>query len=146
MDIRGVTLEDLEQIKQDYLNYFNLKEGSEWTKEKIDRRFKQLVERYDYIGLGLYVDHVLVGFALGCYEQFDDMLITKLNELFISSSHQSKGYGTKLLKEYEAYSKRGGAVRIQLESANDKVHRRFYNQMNQFLDASSNVLKAKSLN
>lgn len=146
MEIKAVTLSDLEDIKKDYLEYFNQKENAEWTKDRVNRRFKQLVERYDYLGIGLYLEQDLVGFALGCYEQYDDILVTKLNELFIVSKHQSKGYGTKLLKAYEARAKQGGAVRIQLESANDKAHHRFYNQMNEFLDASNNVLKAKSLN
>lgn len=145
MEINKINIKDLETIKQSYADYFNKHEEAEWTKEKVDRRFKQLVERFDYIGLGLYIEEKLIGFALGCYEQFEDILISKLNELFIITEYQSKGYGSKLLKAFETHSKTGGAIRIQLESANDEIHNRFYNKMNGYSDANNNVLKAKSL-
>lgn len=146
MIIEKIELKDLEMIKHKYRQYFNEFEDAKWNVERVDRRFKQLVERYDYIGLGLYIDNELIGFAMGCFEQFEDILISKLNELFISANHQSKGYGTKLLKAFESFSKEGGAVRIQLESANDEQHNHFYNEMNNYSDANNNVLKAKSLN
>jgi len=42
-------------------------------------------------------------------------------------------------------SKKKGAFRIQLESANDETHHRFYNERNNYQDASNNILKSKQL-
>lgn len=145
MEIREIDLKDLNNIKQEYMDYFNTYEEAEWTIQKVEKRFHQLVKRYDYVGIGCYDNNKLIGFAVGALSQFDDGIVTLLNELFIIKSYQSKGYGSKLLKEYERISKEKGAFLIQLESANDEIHRRFYNEIHDFKDASNNILKSKLL-
>lgn len=143
MEIKDVKLMDVLTLKKDYLDYFNEIEGSEWTLDKVERRMKQLVKRFDYIGKGIYLEHKLIGFALGQIEQFDDGLVVRLNELFMIKEEQSKGYGTKLLNEFEQYAKDKGCFLIQLETANDTSHHRFYNEINSYKDANNNILKSK---
>lgn len=145
MEIKDIKLEDLMQFKEVYRNYFNTYEDACWTDETVTRKFFQLVNRYDYLGLGLYNDQIMIGFAVGQLIQFDDGLVALLNELFVIKSMQSKGFGSKLLKAFEDLAKNKGAFRIQLESANDHMHHRFYNELNHYLDTNSNILKAKSL-
>ena len=145
MNIIEIGLTELNEIIEDYIYYFNNYEESEWTNDKVVKKFRQLVNREDYLGLGLYIEDELKGFAVGSLSQFDDGNIVLLNELFISKELQSKGMGSKLLKEFEKLAKDKGAFRIQLESANDEIHRRFYNDMHNFQDANSNLIKAKML-
>lgn len=145
MEIKPIVYTDLLPIVPEYIHYFNTYEEAEWNDERVLRKFKQLVNRFDYMGLGLFVEGTIKGFAVGSLVQFDDGIISLLNELFVSHNMQNKGYGTKLLKAFESYSKEKGAFRIQLESANDDIHHRFYNKQNYYQDANNNILKAKAL-
>jgi len=145
MKIKNIENKDLKSIEKEYLHYFNEYEDSEWDIPRVQRKFKQLTDRYDYCGLGLYENDKLIGFAIGVLSQFDDGIIAILNELFIIHEMQSKGYGSKLLKAFEEETKRRGAFRIQLESANDEIHHRFYNEMNEYQDTNNNIIKAKGL-
>lgn len=145
MHVREINLIDIMTISDDYILYFNKYEESEWTEELVLRKFKQLIERYDYLGIGLYENDKMIGFAVGNLLQFDDGIISMLNELFVIKEYQSKGYGTYLLHEFEKLSKSKFAFRIQLESANDDIHHRFYNKKNEFKNASNNILKSKAL-
>ena len=145
MDIREIKLSDLDLIIDKYIEYFNNYEDSEWTNEKVQRKFKQLVNREDYLGLGIYKENEMIGFSVGALSQFDDGLICMLNELFMIKDYQSQGFGSKLITEFEKLAKEKGAFRIQLESANDGIHRRFYNEMHKYQDAQNNILKSKAL-
>lgn len=144
MIIKKIGLEDILEISKDYLYYFNQVEGDGWGLESVERRLKQLVVRFDYFGLGIYINDKLIGFAVGNLSQFDDGLVAHLNEIFISRDFQSKGYGSKLLIAFEDQAKKLGAFRIQLEAADDDIHHRFYNDRHNFKDTRSNVIKGKA--
>lgn len=145
MKIIDIDYDQLIEIRADYMDYFNHEEDATWNEEKLKRRFRQLTERFDYIGLGLYDKDKLLGFCIGALAQFDDGLIALVNEIFIGKNSQSKGYGSKLLKAFEEKAKALGAFRIQLEAANDDIHHRFYNLHHDYKDAKTNVLKSKAL-
>lgn len=145
MEFKSITLEDLHHITKDYIHYFNKYEDSMWNEDTIKRKFKQLCLKEDYYGIGLYDQSQLIGFAVGNLIQFDDGLIAYLSELFIIKEYQNKGLGTKLLQEFERVSKALGAFRIQLESANDDIHHRFYNKQNSYQDATTQIFKSKAL-
>ena len=140
MYIKDIILKDIIEITKDYIDYFNRFEKSEWDESKVERKFQQLVERFDYVGLGIYVDDKIIGFCVGALSQFDDGLIALLNEIYIIKEKQSKGYGSKLLNSFEEKMFSLGAFRIQLESANDGIHNKFYNEMHDYIDDKNNIL------
>jgi GNAT superfamily N-acetyltransferase len=145
MLIKNIGLEDILEIAKDYRDYFNQVEGDGWSLEFVERRFKQLVVRFDYFGMGIYLNDKIIGFAVGNLSQFDDGLVAHLNEIFICRDFQSKGYGSKLLIAFEDLARDKGAFRIQLEAADDDIHHRFYNDRHNFIDTRSNVIKGKAL-
>jgi GNAT superfamily N-acetyltransferase len=145
MNIREIYFDDIKEIAKEYLNYFNHFEGADWHEKDVIRRLRQLTERFDYFGLGIYENGKMIGFCVGCLSQFDDGIIALLNEIFIIKSFQSKGYGSKLIKAFEDKAKSLGAFRIQLEAADDNIHRRFYNDYHQYKDTRSNIIKGKAL-
>jgi len=145
MYIKDIILKDIIEITKDYIDYFNRFEKSEWDESKVERKFQQLVERFDYVGLGIYLDDKIIGFCVGALSQFDDGLIALLNEIYIIKEKQSKGYGSKLLNSFEEKMFSLGAFRIQLESANDGIHNKFYNEMHDYIDDKNNILKSKNL-
>jgi GNAT superfamily N-acetyltransferase len=145
MITKKINLEDLNHMCASYIEYFNNDENGKWTVKTVIKRFRQLVLREDYFGLGLFDNNQIIGFAVGCLTQFDDGIVALLNEMFISKSYQSKGHGSRLLKAFESEAKALGAFRVQLETADDEIHRRFYNDLNGYLDTTSNVLKGKMI-
>ncbi|MGE4572588.1 MAG: GNAT family N-acetyltransferase [Candidatus Izemoplasmatales bacterium] len=145
MKIKEIDFNDIKEIVVDYMKYFNDIEGDHWTEENVLRRLKQLTIRFDYFGLGIYDGSRIIGFCVGNLSQFDDGVIMHLNEIFVISELQSKGYGSKLLIEFEKKAKELGAFRIQLEAVDDDIHSRFYNQYHRYVDTSSNLIKAKAI-
>lgn len=145
MKIRSIDLNDLLLIKSEYIKYFNEDEDASWEDATLVRKFMQLTGRYDYLGLGLFNEQQMIGFAVGSLSQFDDGIIAILNEIFIIKTFQSKGLGTKLIKAFEREAKVKGAFRIQLECTNDDIHRHFYNTLNDYKDASNIISKTKAL-
>lgn len=145
MDIKDIGFNEIKEVHKAYMDYFNQYEGSNWCEEDIIRRFRQLTERFDYVGLGIYIDNKMIGFSVGSLSQFDDGIIGLLNEIFIIKDFQSKGYGSMLLRAFEDRVKGLGAFRIQLEAADDDIHHRFYNHYHQYKDTHSNLIKGKTL-
>ncbi len=145
MIIKEITFADIKEIANDYLEYFNNYEGDHWNNDAVIRRLRQLTDRFDYFGLGMYDNTKIIGFCVGCLSQFDDGIIMHLNEIFIGKKYQSHGYGSKLLLAFEEQAKNLGAFRVQLEAVDDDIHHRFYNKYHQYQDTKTNVIKGKSI-
>ena len=143
--IKEIHLEELNTMIDSYIQYFNQNEMMTWNQETVTKKFRQLVLREDYVGLGLYNKQTLIGFAVGALIQFDDGIIAHLNEIFVDGTYQSKGLGSKLLKSFEDLVKSKGAFRIQLETTKDEIHQRFYNHYHDYLDTNTHLIKGKQL-
>lgn len=126
LEYKKLTIEDINSIAQICINYYNNIENGCWTKEKACKRISQLITISDSMCLGMYKEGLLIGFTLGYYKQFDDLLAYFLDEIVIDTKHQNKGYGTSLIKAMEDIVKINGVTLIELSSVNDKAHIHFY--------------------
>ena len=82
-----------------------------------------------FYGVGLYDKSELLGFAIGCFKQYDDLLIYDLEEILVFKEYQNKGLGTKLLQELESLVKKQGAKKINLSTTNEEKHQKFYSRL-----------------
>lgn len=84
----------------------------------------------------------IIGFAMGYFKQYDDIVGYTLEEILISSNNQNKGFGTILLKELENRVKEKGASCIELQAVKDELHERYYSKAS-YEDADNFILKVK---
>ena len=85
-----------------------------------------------------------IGFVMGYFKQYDDIVGYTLEEIIIKYSEQNKGYGSILLNEIEKLVIHKGASCIELQAVNDKMHSHFYGKAS-YLNSDSFVNKVKWL-
>ena len=144
MNIETFNIEDIQKVIPMYIDYFNNIEGDKWSKETVNTRLSQMVNRQDYLGLKLVLDKKIIGFALGSFEQFFNGKIFHLAEIFIDYNYQSKGYGKILMKELEKEAKNKGAFKLTLQAFNDEKRNKFYNNIG-YENNNNLVTKSKNL-
>ena len=71
---------------------------------------------------------IVIGFAMGYFKQYDDIVGYSLEEIIISADYQHKGFGSILLKEIETKVKEKGAYCVELQAVNDELHEKYYNK------------------
>ncbi|OCN00370.1 hypothetical protein A7X67_18185 [Clostridium sp. W14A] len=133
---------DIQKVIPLYMEYYNYKDNSCWTKETTYKRIHQVWSREDSHCLVLENNEVIIGFAMGYFEQYDDLVAYDLIEIVIALAYQNKGFGTALMLELERQVKSMGASMIQLQAVNDEKHNRFYGRL-QYKDVGNLILKAK---
>ncbi len=84
----------------------------------------------------------VIGFAMGYFQQYDDIVSYVLDEIVIAYEHQNKGLGTELLAELERRVKELGVACIELKAVNDEMHERYYGKAG-FHAVKNFVLKVK---
>lgn len=135
---------DIEKVVPLYIEYYNGKEGGEWTESTTYKRIHQVVSREDSYCMVLENDNMIIAFAMGYFEQYDDCFAYDLIEIVVADDYQKKGIGTKFMEELEARVKAEGAMLIQLQAVNDEFHEHFYGKLG-YNNASNLVLKTKML-
>lgn len=135
---------DIAKIVPLYIEQYNTFEDACWTEETVTRRIQQVITRQDSFSLLMEQGDSPVGFAMGYFEQYDDLFAYDLIEIVIAHAHQGKGLGTALMQELERQIKSMGAGLIQLQSVKDARHEHFYGKLG-FGTAANLVLKTKPL-
>lgn len=144
MEYRVMKEADIEKVIPLYIEYYNGKEGGEWTEQTTYKRIHQVYSREDSYCMVLEDAGDIIAFAMGYFEQYDDCFAYDLVEIVVAADYQKRGIGTEFMKELEARVKAEGAMLIQLESVNDEFHNRFYGSLG-YNNASNLVLKTKIL-
>ncbi len=130
MNYRKMTLQDMPEVVEKYVDYYNNEEECCWTVEKAGRRIHQVLAMEGSLCLlQCDDDGVLCGFAMGYLKEFDDITGYYLEEIVIFRGFQNRGYGTELMQHLEQAVKEHGAVHIDLSSVNDDMHRHFYSKL-----------------
>ncbi|MCI9676853.1 MAG: GNAT family N-acetyltransferase [Lachnospiraceae bacterium] len=77
---------------------------------------------------GLIVENTnnVLGFVMGYFKQYDDIIGHTLDEIIIAYKCQDKRIGSMLLRELEQRVKVKGASCIELKAVNDDMHERYY--------------------
>lgn len=125
---KEIKLEDLDILIKKYITYHN-GEGGTWTNDLAKTSLEQTFLTPGYFGIGLYDGSQIIGFAMGYFKQYDDLLLYYLEEILVFKEYQNKGLGTKILLELESIVKDHGAVKIDLSTTQDESHQRFYSRL-----------------
>ncbi len=111
MNISEMNLADIDCVLPFYIDYYNNHEASCWTEETARKRICQVLSIEDSYSLILKDDEgTAIGFAMGYFKQYDDIVGYTLEEIIISSENQHKGFGSALLTELENRVKARGGV------------------------------------
>jgi len=128
MHYRTMTPADIDLVTPFYIDYYNA-QGDAWTPELVRRRIWQVLGSPDSLCLLALEGETVVGFAMGRFEQFYDLMAYNLVEILIAGPCQNRGIGTELMGELERRVKAAGGTLIQLMAVNDKAHDRFYGRL-----------------
>ena len=128
-----------------YIDYYNKCEGACWTETTAKKHILQVLNMDGSYGLISKDDNGnVLGFVMGYFKQYDDVVGYTLEEIVIASDHQNKGLGSLLLAELENKVKIAGASCIELQAVKDEMHEHYYKKAG-FRDAKNFVLKVKWL-
>lgn len=143
MRIREMKVDDISKVISLYINYYNEIENSCWTEKTAYKRIYQVLTIMDSFSLIMEDDeNKALGFAIGYFKQYDDIIGYTLEEIIIEYNEQNKGYGSKLLNKVEELVIRNGASCIELQAVNDKMHSYFYEKAG-YKNSNSFVNKVK---
>ena len=133
---------DIKRVIPLYIDYYNNQEDSMWTYETAYKRIHQVWNKEDSYSLILEDNDTILGFAIGYFEQYDDIKAYDLVEIVITHKYQNQGIGTEFMIELERQVKEIGGSMIQLQAVNDEMHNSFYGKLN-YKDATNLILKSK---
>ena len=143
MKIAEMTSDDVQSVIRLYINYYNTYEGSCWTEETAKCRITQVITMNGSYSLIMRDDEDnAIGFVMGYFKQYDDIVGYTLEEIIIAYEHQHKGLGTFLLKELENRVREKGASCVELQAVNDDLHEQYYGKAG-YRDAANFVMKVK---
>lgn len=128
MHYRTMEAADIDLVTPLYIDYYN-SQGDAWTPEIVRRRIWQVLGSPDSLCLLALEGEDVVGFAMGRFEQFYDLIAYNLVEILIAGPFQNRGLGTELMQELERRVKAAGGSLIQLMAVNDDAHDRFYGRL-----------------
>ena len=123
---REMTISDARSVLPLYIDYYNTCEESKWTEETAGRRIRQVLGMDGGYGLLMEDGNNPIGFVMGYFKQYDDLVSFNLEEIVIGLSSQGRGLGTALLRETERRVRELGAAGIELSAVNDGMHAHFY--------------------
>ncbi len=135
---------DIQRVVPLYMDYYNTHDECCWTKETSSKRIHQVWSHEDSYCLIATQGDDVVGFVIGHFEQYDDLVAYDLVEIVISDSYQGKGLGTQLILELELAVKEKGAAMVQLQAVNDEMHDHFYGKL-EYKKADNLVIMTKWL-
>ena len=142
MNIREMTTSDIKKVLPLYISYYNEQENGCWTEETAGRRIHQILSMEDSFSLILEKNDSTLGFAMGYFKQYDDIIGYTLEEIIIAYEYQNQGIGSTLLRELERIVKEKGAACIELQSVNDEHHEKYYGKAG-YHNAKNFVMKVK---
>lgn len=142
MEIREIEIRDISSVLPVYISYYNKQEDSCWTEITAGRRIHQVLSMEDSYGLIMEDNGAVVGFAMGYFKQYDDILGYTLEEIIIATEYQNKGCGSALLKDLETRVRKKGAACIELQAVADEHHEHYYGKAG-YHNAKNFVMKVK---
>ena len=143
MSISELNLKDVESVLHLYIDYYNHHEDGCWTEQTARKRIQQVLSMMDSFSLIMKDEQGhTIGFVMGFFKQYDDIVGYTLEEIIISSDYQHKGFGSILLKEIETRVREKGASCVELQAVNDELHEKYYGKAG-YKNAVNFVMKVK---
>lgn len=144
MEVREMKLSDIKAVLPMYLAYYNDQEDGCWTEESAGKRIHQVLSMEDSYSLILEDGNLVLGFVMGYFKQYNDIVGYTLEEIVIAFEHQNKGIRSALLQEIERRVRERGASCVELQAVLDERHERYYGKAG-YRNASNFVMKVKWL-
>lgn len=142
MKFREMTTVDIEAVLPLYISYYNEHEDGCWTEESAGKRIHQVLSIEDSFSLILEEKDFVIGFAMGYFKQYDDIIGYTLEEIVVAYEYQNKGIGSAFLCELERMVREKGASCVELQAVNDEHHERYYGKAG-YKNAKNFVMKVK---
>ncbi len=142
MLIREIELKDIVAVLPLYISYYNEHEDSCWNENTARKRIHQVLSMENSYGLIVENENSVLGFVMGYFKQYDDIIGYTLDEIVIAYEYQNKGIGSMLLRELEQRVKEKGASCVELQAVNDDMHERYYGKAG-YQNAKNFVMKVK---
>lgn len=144
MTFREMTTGDIKSVLPFYIDWYNKTDNASWTAETATKRMRRVLTMEDSYSLLAEESGQIIGFIIGFFEQYDDGIVYRLDEILVKEAFRNKGIGTALIGELAARVREKGAMMIQLEAINDEMHNIFYDKLG-FKDVVTHVLKVRML-
>lgn len=129
MQIEEMSVAEIPAVIPLYIEYYNEHEGGCWTEKTATTRIRQVLTMQGAKAFIAREDGQVVGFVMGYFKQYDDLMSYMLEEIVIASEKQHKGYGSALLEQVKKRVFAAGAACVELISINDDLHHAFYGKM-----------------
>lgn len=130
MNFKEITTSDIKEIADMYVETFNSPPwNDEWTIETASKRLHQMINCESAYGLVAYEDEVICGMILGSEEQYYNGIMFNIKEFCVRNNIRNKGFGTKILEEFEKCLKGKGITEIILFTSKDDGTKGFYEKM-----------------
>ncbi len=142
--ITQMTLQDVDLVIPIYIEYYNSCEGGTWTNDKAKKRINQVVTILDSRCYILENKNEIIGFAMGYFKQYDDIISYMLEEIVVKKEWQNQGIGSKFLAGIEKEVLNLGASLVELIAINDDMHHHFYTKAG-YKTATNHISKSKWL-
>lgn len=108
MLVREMELKDIAAVLPLYISYYNEQEDGCWNEKTASKRIHQVLSMEDSYGLIVENGNGVMGFVMGYFKQYDDIIGYTLDEIVIAYEQQNKGIGSMLLRELEQRVKEKG--------------------------------------
>ncbi len=144
MEIKKVTIEDLEKIAAPFKETFNKKPWEDgWSLENAKIRMREIIDTPRFVGyLAVEADRVL-GAILGNISQFAKGKCCDLYEFFVIEEARNQGLGQKLYNSFTEELRKNNCKTIFLTTNRDSAAYKFYLKNNLFDIKSSAVIFGK---
>jgi len=137
-----MTEDNIEEVVSKYIEYYNEVEDGCWVHEKAFKRIHQVMTIEDSACYLQYDDEKLVGFLMGYYKEYDDLLGYYIEEIVIFKGFHNRGFGTAFLEKIQKDILERGATLVELLSVKDEHHMHFYKKEG-FFEAANLTLMGK---
>ncbi|MBO0999979.1 GNAT family N-acetyltransferase [Bacillus sp. SD075] len=139
-----LTLENVEQCTELYMNVFNSEPWNErWTYETAKERLSDLLHTPKFLGFLFHIDHNPVGFIAGNSKVSYQGVTYYLAELCVNNEMQGKGHGSKMLHSLEDELQKREIKSLYLLTANDGLAEAFYRKNDYVVNEDRVVMKKK---
>lgn len=136
--------DNMDSVIKKYIEYYNNVENGCWSYEKAYKRIHQVMTMEGSLCYLQYDNQSLVGFLMGYYKEFDDLMAFFIEEIVIFADCHNKGYGSELMTTLQNEVSANGAEHIELISVNDLHHIHFYEKLG-YYKANNLVMMGKHL-
>lgn len=129
--IKELSINDFDVIKTLFRSVFTAPPwNDDWSdEEQLDNYLKDLMMVRTPLILGLMEDDTLIGCSVGNIRHWCRGTEYFIEELFIMTDMQGKGYGTFFMSSIESYLKEHGINQIFLHTEHSKPSYEFYKKL-----------------